>query len=267
MGDYLPHSDRSLEVWTRRFVRGVSPSPEHPDRSPAQFGLTAAQVAELEAAQRAFAAALALALDPVTRTSPAVRGKDTARGLMIPLFRSAAQAVRANAATSDAQRERLGLTPLRKRARLAAVPRVAPVVTLTPCPGSTVRVCLSEPTGGRRGRPGRPTEAKGARWFYHVGVEAPSQRSDWTFGGLTIETRLTVTIPDAAAGETVWFTAGWFNERLTNGPFCTAVETRVFAGGSTLNGGAVLPMCGRRLPSVETTEETTDDAAAMRVAA
>lgn len=139
MADYLPRRDGLLAEWTGCFVRSVSP----PAHDPTAFGLSASQVAELDAAQRAFAEALAILRDPERRTSPAVTRKDTARRRLVALIRPAAQTVQHHPGTMDVTRVELGLTvPKGKAVRAVAVPIEGPRVSVKPG-GNEKTVALS----------------------------------------------------------------------------------------------------------------------------
>ncbi|MEM1446124.1 MAG: hypothetical protein AAGF84_08720 [Planctomycetota bacterium] len=256
MSDYLPHQDQALAEWTRRFVVGVVPAPE-------RYGLGTEQVAELDAAQRAFAEALAVATRPDTRTKPAVRRKDAARQAMIPRFRRAAQAVQAHPDTTNETRAKLGLTIRKPRVRQAAVPSLAPELNVEWRGASQVQLTLRPNRGTRLGR---PAGTKGATWFYFVGDRPTETMADWAFGGNTIETRFRIALPDLKPGAKVWFTAGWFNDRLMMGPVCAPVRAHMAGGGiGGMEGDAVVPICGMRVPEAKAAD--AEQRPALRVAA
>ena len=220
MNDYLPHGDSELASWTARFVAKVLPDP-------GSFGLAAAQVAELDAAQRAFAAALKTATQPVTRTVVAVEQKNMARKALVTLARSAAGVVQKYPGTTNPTRVALGLTIPKKRVRAVAVTIQPPSLWVLATRGAGVTLRVGKREGKGRAR---PAGAKGYTWFYAVGETYPASLGGWSFGGNGIEAEFEVALPGIVPGAKVWFTANWFNSRVQPGPLCAPIETRVAGG-------------------------------------
>lgn len=220
MNDYLPHGDQPLQIWTRQFAIKIT-------SSPGSYGLTAAQAAEYDAAQRAFAAALVVATRSNTRTVPAVQAKNDARKVLIALSRRLAGIVQVYPETTDTMRAELGLTIRKKRIRAVAVPPEAPDLQITSTMDGSVKLHIGKREGEGRAR---PAGAKGYTWFYCVGDVYPESLSGWTFGGNGIDSILEALLPRVEPGAKVWFTANWFNNRMQPGPSSPPIATRVAGG-------------------------------------
>lgn len=232
MKDYLPHQDQQLAQWTARFAKAVT-------LEPGSYGLTAAQAAEYDAAQRTFAQALVVATQPDTRTVLAVRAKDDAREVLIALSRRLAGIVQVYPGTTNVMRLSLGLTIRKKRVRAVAVTTQRPSVRVVSTLGGRVKLHIGKRAGeaGGEGR-ARPTGAKGYTWFYFVGDTHPTSLAGWSFGGNEIDPKIEFTLPGIEPGAKVWFTANWFNNRMQPGPSSPPITTRV-AGGWTGTPGTI----------------------------
>ncbi|XAM01410.1 hypothetical protein OT109_08445 [Phycisphaeraceae bacterium D3-23] len=220
MQDYLPHRDQELASWTRGMAKAVSASPE-------SYGVTAAQAAAYDAAQRAYAEALTVATQPQTRTGPAVSRKNTARKTLIALSRRLEGIIQAYPGTTDAMRVDLGLTVRKPRAKMAAVTIERPSVRVVSAMGSRLTLRVGKHGGVGRAR---PDGARGYTWFYFLGERSPAALGGWSFGGNSIEPTVEVVLEGAEFGAPVWFTANWFNSRMQPGPMSNPVMTRVAGG-------------------------------------
>lgn len=101
--DYIPAKDADFDAWLTNFSALIT-------ATPTAYGLTAPDAVIIAAQKTAFAAALATATDPSTRTAPAVAAKDAARALAVATVRPYAINVKLNASVTNSQRSDLGLT-------------------------------------------------------------------------------------------------------------------------------------------------------------
>lgn len=232
MNDYLPHRDSQLRQWTKGFARKVTADPE-------RFGLTAAQAAEYDAAQRAFAAALTVATRPDTRTAPAVQAKNDARKVLIALSRQLAGLVQAYPGTTNPMRTQLGLTIRKKRVHAVTTPAESPRLQIAPTIEGRLRLHIGNRKGEGRAR---PTGVKGYTWFFWVGDTYPESLAGWRFGGNGIESNIDVVLPGVEPGAKVWFTANWFNNRIQPGPASLPIMARVAGGFTSAKSGSTTPV-------------------------
>lgn len=218
MSDYVPHRDMELAGWATRLANATS-------AAPGDYGLSEAQAAEYAAAQAAYIQALTFAMQPDTRTKPAVQRKNTAKAELIALARKTVGTVQSYTGTTDAMRVELGINVRKKRSRAAGDTPPSPRVRVVETVGGRITF---EVRSGEDDRRRRPAGARGYTWFYAVGETCPQTLAEWTFGGNALEARSQLSLPgDTPPGTWVWFVANWFNGRMKPGPVSKPVQTRV----------------------------------------
>lgn len=110
--DYIPQNDAQLNAWAANFGQKLG-------LDPARFGAPASAVAEFQALSADFAAKLAMAADPATRTCVSIADKRAGKAPLIAQARLLARIIHACPATTDPMRAELGLT-VRDRADAGA---------------------------------------------------------------------------------------------------------------------------------------------------
>lgn len=214
---YLPQADAEFLGFARNFLKFQS--------DPQAVGLTASDAATYAAAMEAFAAALRVTHDPITRGPYATSVKNTAGAALRSLSQRLAMVVQHHPGVTDDQRVWLGLTVRQKGPRRVGRPRVVPILSARAVSGSRVQLVLQDAQGNAKRL---PAGVAGAFVYAHVGRTMPDDMSDWRFHGATTGTTYRLTVGRGLLGEhgpgaRVWFAAAWVNRRLKAGPACQAV--------------------------------------------
>ena len=218
MTDYLPHRDLELAGWATRFAQIVS-------EAPGDYGLTAGQAADYAAAQQDYVEALTTAMQPSTRTPPAVQRKNDAKAELVMLSRRMVSIVQAYPGTTDTARVALEITVRKKRVKAVAATTQKPRVRVLEIAGGRVKLEIRSFEGHGRAR---PRGVKGYTLYSFVGPTPPTSLRQWTFEGNDIEPTRTVRVPpDVPSGSQVWFVANWFNNRMQPGPMSDPVTTHI----------------------------------------
>lgn len=210
---YYLLSDENLLAWSNTFSHHINAAPE-------QFGVTADQASAFEALTSTFNTTLAAWRDNSTKTPVAFQNKMTARGALVTMAKYLVSSINSNPATTDAQRDELGIKARKKPTPIPA-PSQSPFVKVLSVSGQTVTLSLSATQAGKRGK---PSGVKGASVFTFVGAVAPTDPAAWKFEGLVTKTKFPLTFDGSTAAATVWVTANWFNERGQTGIACSPVS-------------------------------------------
>lgn len=104
MGSYIPTKDQDFNAWLINF-NAISVA-----SGVATYGMTSGEVTAITGVTTAFSAALALAVDPYTRTPATVAAKDTARAAVQQLVRPIAVRVSLSPSITNAEKTTLGVT-------------------------------------------------------------------------------------------------------------------------------------------------------------
>jgi hypothetical protein len=236
---YIPRADAAALMWAQPFAATLS-------AHAAAYGVSAETAAAILAAVDDFAAALARATAPDTRTASAVAMKNQARAAMEKRIRPAVRGIQALPATagiasgtvvSDAAREALGLPIYARKATTAPLPPdTAPDLHVTAIHrrAHTLRLAdAATPT-----RKARPPGTAGAEIYYRladgdVQASAPSHRpddlKDWRFAGLATRDTFRLETPGAAPGQVLTITARWLTRQGKPGPRANPITATVAA--------------------------------------
>src|SRR6056297_2434674 len=117
---YLRMPDAELAIWSDNLAQQLT-------AAPAEFHVTAEQVAAYVTANTEFERALSAWRSNATRTPIAFVNKKTAREALLSLARYLVNSIDSNPVTTDAQRDQLGIRIRRKPAPVP-VPSTAPIV-------------------------------------------------------------------------------------------------------------------------------------------
>lgn len=218
MRDYLPERDNLFVDWLRNLAEQVAAQAE-------SLPVSAEEVAELAAAQRAFAERLA-AHDEARRGAKVARlAKDKARAAAERIARRVAGRVGAYPELSPEQITDLGLRE-RKATRSPAVrPGSMPIVNVRVEHGRhRLRIQDMEIMETVRGR--KPAGALGCEIWMGLGEEAPAVEEAMRLVGICTSGRHVVTFPEQEAGKKAWYRGRWFNRRH-QGPWGPLAGARV----------------------------------------
>ena len=223
---YLPASDSGLNDWALNFANVTN------NMDPLIIGLTVAEVAAYTSLQQDYGYKYTAAVDPATRGPATILAKNDAKKLLVAESRKLAMAATNHPATTDAQRQSLGLTIRDNDPTPVPPPSTAPLIDILSVKSRRFELRLRDSvTSAKR----KPTGVQGATLFSYVGEEAPASLSDWKFEASTTKTDIEIDIPvTVPPGSKVWYTAFWFNRKSESGPATNPVY------GWTNNGGVSL---------------------------
>lgn len=223
MATYLPSKEADLFNWLANFEGLVT-------ADFAQYGITQPQSLSLTGLFDNYRAAYETAIEPSTRTRPAVAAKNTSRDALVLEVRRLVSIIDGQANVSDAQRLALGLKVRDIESTPVPRPATAPMIEIVSTVGNTATIRLFDSNGRRR----KPDGVIGATVFSFVGANAPSEESAWKFeGNLSKTTEVVAFAQSLPPGTKVWFTAFWYNRRAESGPPATPVSTNL-PGGSAM---------------------------------
>ena len=89
MADYIPTTDEGVRSWAENFAALITADPQ-------RYGLVADDATAIQAASDDYAASLATALNPGTRTPVTVAEKDARRAQLVGLVRPYAIQIKFN---------------------------------------------------------------------------------------------------------------------------------------------------------------------------
>lgn len=221
MPDFLPASDGPLVTWGTRFSEQVS-------ATPAAFNVLPAQATALADLLETYAAAVAVAADPRTRTSATISERNAARAPFKSYARELARIINAFPATTNAVRLQLGLTPRKETISPSQVPDEPPMLEVIGAIGRILKCRLHMKDSTRRGK--LPTAA-GATVFSFVGSAPPADISLWKFEGSITRCDFNLEFaPTVPAGSQVWLCAFWYSTRAISGPACQPISAYLAGG-------------------------------------
>ena len=220
---YIPSTDADFELWQVNFVTKVT-------ATPGAYGLAPADVADVAADSTDWQAALADLVVAQNAAKGAAEIKDEARDALESEVRSLAKRIQARPATTDAQREELGITvpdltrtPLSEQIVLTTPP---PIVEAKCTGAKTVRIDWY-PTQAPGESEALPQGINGVSIFYAEGG-IPSDESQWKFLALDTNSPYTHNVGNDAT-VTIAYKAQWFDKRKRMGRFGTPVICAVTA--------------------------------------
>lgn len=226
MRDVLPRRQSDMMEWAGLFSQHLNAAP-----GPEQFGVTAAEAASYAVTFAEAQSAYAVANDPDTRTSVAVKAKDAVLSALAAESRVLVKVIKARPSVTDAQRESLGIAP-RKVARRSVVgpPTEAPRVSVRGVRGWTALLRVTDPDAPSR--KSKPDGVSGAMVRYFVGDKPPGTLAGWEYAGTTSVTAMGFEVPGGLEpGTRVWFAACWQSPTFEPGPVSAPVCVRVgFSG-------------------------------------
>jgi len=231
---YFPSADAQVAMFTGILSDKLSADPE-------KYGISPGTAAGYAALAADFKAKLAVALDPPTRTKPAVAAKDAAKRELYAETSRIVLSIRAQRHLSDSDLFDLNLSPRKKRAISTPLPSGVPMIVATSAGPRTISVRLCD---GQTKRGALPVGVKGASLFVATGDTEPQRKEDWTFATSVTRTTFALDVSrhlgDAAG--TVWICAFWFDNRSRPGPMSAATAVDLPMMRAKPLGNAVRPI-------------------------
>ena len=239
MPDFLPRREGDLLGWVATFVRRAAA-----DR--AAIGLSERVVAELVAAEGAYAASSAVVASPRTRSPMNIAWRDEARAEVVRQVRAVARqarvmlgaegllllGLRVGGGGGGGDADGVGGTAGPSRRRRIGRPRTAPVLSSLGFVGPRLRLILSDAESPAR--VAKPAGVVGAIvWTRVEGAGAggaPGPGGGWVYAGNPTRTRWDAPLPAGATlGSLLWVRAAWLNPRREFGPMSRELRVTVTA--------------------------------------
>ena len=208
MKDYLPHKDSELVAWSANFTAGVA-------ANASLWGITADEVAELQAADASFAALYAQVNSPA-RNAVVVTEKNTARGVLTAKIRGLAGFRLKNPVITDAQRIALGLHVRDTTWSSTVVPVSRPELDIDVVDFRRLKVSFRDMGSLRKAK---PHGVNGAVIAYAVLEAPPADVGALTRSALATRTPHILEFSEPERGKTVYVALCWQNRKGENGPW------------------------------------------------
>jgi hypothetical protein len=215
---FMPSNDKRFLDWADHFRAALAPLIE-------LLGFPPANLELITALRNTFAAALALADAPATRTAGTIAAKNTARkALEQTLRQSIREYLTYNHLLTDQNREDLGL-PIHSNSR---TPVPVPTTTLTtkvswPAPG-VVEIAFRD--SGIDGH-AKPYGVHGAEFIYEILDTPPTQWHELTHSVFDTRSPIRLSFENDQRKRSLYFAARWENNRGEKGPWSEIRETSI----------------------------------------
>jgi hypothetical protein len=217
---YLPRRDHDLASWADNFSGRVA-------ASPTDYGLTAAEVADLAARVSAYNARLATASEPATRTVVTVADKNAARERLVADIRLLARKIQATPTITPERKIALGLNVPGHCPSPVPPPATRPVLMLAGIVGNRHLIRISDAaTPTRRSK---PADTAGAEVFVYVGENPPADLKQWQYRGLATSAFYQIEYSADEPDGPATLVARWINRKGQPGPISDPITARIAA--------------------------------------
>ena len=217
---YIPNTDEAARTWMVTFGSGIES-----DMSAYQLG--SADVATINTAVNAYAAALAISSDPSTRNAGTVAAKTAARRSATGICRQYAILIKNNAGISDQNKLDIGVNPVNTSRTPINVPATSPLVSVLGATqgAQTVRYANGDTTTSAA----KPFGATQIQLFVAVTTAATADPAQATLYGSFTKNPIGVEFNHADDGKVATYFARWISARGDVGPWSTPVSLRIAA--------------------------------------
>ncbi|MDT5121231.1 MAG: hypothetical protein QOC96_713 [Acidobacteriota bacterium] len=219
MADYIPRPDAEFNTWQDNLVSKLN-------ANPADFNLTAADIAPLTTAQSAWTSAYSGHVAAQAAADAAQKTKQSARGDFESVLRSLVRRIQGDNATTDTHRAQLNIS-LRETPRISTtgVPDTRPVARIDNSQRQQQTVHFSdEATPNSRAK---PADAMGVELWVKIGDPAPTDPSELKFLGLDTQSPYVAHFNGADAGKTAHYMLRWVNSKGEAGPWSQTVSATI----------------------------------------
>lgn len=216
--DYLPSTDNELNVWASNFTTLI-------EATPTTYGLDTPAAVTMRTLYNDFAAALILAINPLTRSKVTVAAKDAEKAAMKSFIRSLAAIVQATISVSNENKIALGLPIHDAAPSPIPTPVTHPILGIAPTgPAIIVRRFADQLTPDSRAKPA------GAAFLLvasKVSVTAITDPEELTDTDIVTRAPNYKTFSAGDRGKTVYTAAKWVNAKGEEGPWSAIASTIV----------------------------------------
>jgi hypothetical protein len=212
--NYLPTRQEELATWTSKFYTAM-------EANTAACNMTPELLTAYEAAQTAYADALAVATTPATRTPTAIETKDGLKAELVALTRRYVNICQASPLMTNPIRVDLQIPVRDTEPTPVPVPGEMPKLSVKMVRGNRLYLELLNQDNEKR----KPVGARSA-WLYSWVGESPSpDLTQWEFRGETTRSDPELDFPLSVGPDTeVWVAALWVNPTGKPGPACAPVK-------------------------------------------
>ncbi len=220
MPDYIPSSDADFSGWLLNFLT-------YANANLATLGLTAADIAPLQAAATAFDTTRATNDSAQAQAQAARQARDDQRTETETLTRALVGELQASATVTDSQRQALGITVRATTRTPVSAPTTKPVATVDTSQRlrHTIQF-VDELTPTSRAKPDGVT---GCEVWVKVGDPAPADASALKYLATDTRTPYTVDYDGGDAGKTAYYMLRWVNTHGEQGPWSQTVSATIGA--------------------------------------
>lgn len=220
---YIPPKDAAFDNWLANFSSLIS-------ASPATYGLTAGDAANIANARSTWAIAYAFVTSPSTKTSQAVQNKNTARVTALAVVRSYAQQISLNAGVTSANKIALGVNPRTSTPSPVTAPVSNPVLTVQSASNLAIILRFRDSAASPSVK-AKPYGVFHCQVDYLVSATPITDPTMLTNTLLATKTPLTVKFNPADAGKQCYFVARWTTRSGLYSPWSPIASFTVPAGG------------------------------------
>ena len=205
MANYIPAPDLSFAAWLLNFGSLIT-------AAPATYGLTAPDAVIIAAQNLAYSNALALAVDPVTRTPVTVAAKDAARASAEFIARPYAVGISQDPSVTNGNKVAVGVTVRSNIPTPIPAPVTPPVIALVKAQPLTQQLQITPVGASNKAKPQGSIAIEVAR---SVGTVAAVDPAQLLIIGQYGKTPLIQTFVEADQGKIVTYAARY---RTRSGP-------------------------------------------------
>lgn len=206
---YIPPTDADLLDWATNFDTIIT-------ANPTDYGLIAGQATAFDVLRDAYAAALALATAPATRTPVTVAAKDAAKASMVTSARMLARIALAFPTVTPGDLTAAGLIVRNTVPTPIPAPATVPLLALLASIGKTVTLDFAdELTPSKKYKPFGVTVLQ---LFMKTGAVAPASPDDCTLVGSFGRWPVRLDLSSLAVGTQLNFIARWATRKGLTGP-------------------------------------------------
>jgi hypothetical protein len=191
----------------------------------AELGLSAADLAPIQAREESWEAASAAFVTARARFRSARQVKDDERGGQQDLVRPLVAVLQASPIVTDAHKAALGLTVRATTRTASPIPTSTPMAIIDTSQGLRHTVSLFDET--TRLSRAKPRGVSGCEIWIKIGEPAPAGPSELKYFVTATRTPYVVEFEGADAGKVVYYMLRWVNTRGERGPWSRIVAATI----------------------------------------
>ena len=201
LAPYIPNQDAKLNLWLDNFATLTS-------ATPALYGLTSLQAANIASAVGAWTVAYAPTTSPSTKTAAAVSAKNTQKVTVLALVRPVAQTVSLNPGVESSDKIALGLNPRTSTPSPITPPTSNPVLTVQSASNLTVILRYRDSAASVSVK-GKPYGARQCLVYFAVSATPVTDPSQLAFYQVATKSPFVLSFGGANGGKQVYLAAKW----------------------------------------------------------